>query len=55
MGQQLGDLRAQLGDGFPIIAGGRAAPAFENELSAIGAMILESLPDLRDALDSLRA
>lgn len=55
MRAQLGDLRTQLGDGFPILAGGRAATAYEDELVAVGAMILESLPELRDALDSLRA
>lgn len=52
---QLETLRALMGDGFPILAGGRATPAYEDGLIAIGAMIMESLPELRDALDSIRA
>ncbi len=55
IGAHLHSLRAQLGDGFPIIVGGRAASAYEDDLSDIGALILESLPELRDALDSLAA
>jgi MerR family transcriptional regulator, light-induced transcriptional regulator len=46
-------LRQVLGRGFPLLAGGRAALAGRDELSALGLTVVEDLGDLGAVLDSL--
>lgn len=51
---ELAILKRYLPDSVPVVAGGRAAPAYQTALEAMGAVIADDLPSLYTFLDSVR-
>lgn len=51
--QELAELRRSLGPELPILAGGRAATAYQNALDSIQAISITDLSSLRTALEAL--
>ncbi len=55
LGNELRDLRAQVGPHVALLAGGAAALSYGKTLKEIGALVLGDMPSLRAVLVSLRA
>lgn len=55
LGPEIQRLRRGLGDGIAVLAGGRVASAYRNELARAGAVCVEDLADLRQKLAALRS
>ncbi len=51
---ELAELRRAVGTGFPILVGGRSAPAYAAAIADNGLMLCNDLHDLRNALDRIR-